>query len=114
MEKRLVQQGDVLFFAIENLPTDIEVKKSPRPGMVTFAEGEVTGHHHSAVVEMDQEEENIVLYVDSAGILWCDVNRETEVTHQEHKPVTLAPGKYCIGIVRECDPFTEEISSVAD
>lgn len=33
---------------------------------------------------------------------------------QEHGPVTLSPGVYRIGIVREIDPFEDKIRSVRD
>jgi len=36
------------------------------------------------------------------------------VEHQEHKPVRLDKGIYRVGIVREVDPFSEEIRSVKD
>lgn len=102
----LIQQGDVLFHTVSELPTGLtEVICKDR---VTFAEGEATGHHHSCVAD------GVRLYEDSAGTLWCGVEREATVTHQEHGPVTLAPGTYRIGIVREVDPFTDEIRRVAD
>lgn len=102
----LIQQGDVLFHKVSNLPTGLtEVKNK---GLVTFAEGEATGHHHSCVAD------GVQLYEDAEGTLWCGVEREATVTHQEHGPVTLSPGTYRIGIVREVDPFTDEIRSVAD
>lgn len=113
MEKELVQQGDVLFFRMDALPEGVKAKKGNRPGLATFAEGEVTSHHHSAVVEQIDGEDNLVLY-EKGGVLYCAVRRETVVTHQEHKPVTLFPGDYRVGIVREYDPFEKEIRDVRD
>lgn len=106
--ERLVQQGDVLFYTVNELPATITKVKPAIKGLVTFAEGEVTGHHHSCVAD------NVELYEDEHGTLWCSVEKETTVTHQEHKPVTLSPGTYKIGIVREVDPFEKEIRNVAD
>ncbi|MDR1613037.1 MAG: hypothetical protein LBT97_09675 [Planctomycetota bacterium] len=113
MEKELIQQGDVLFFRVDELPIVYEAQKGMHPGMATFAEGEVTGHHHSAVIEKSGMEDNIALY-EKDEVLYCEVRREIEVTHQEHKPVTLAPGKYRVGSVREYDPFENEIRNVWD
>lgn len=106
--QRLIQQGDVLFHAEKSLPAGAKAKKAVRPGLVTFAEGEVTGHHHSCVAD------GVTLHEDASGTLWCSVEKEATVTHQEHKPVTLPPGVYRVGIVREYDPFAEEIRAVTD
>ena len=107
MEKMLIQQGDVLFKMIDALPDGLAVKASPRKGLVTFAEGEVTGHHHSCVAD------GVTLY-EKDGVLYCGVEKEATVTHQEHGPVTLPPGNYRIGIVREVDHLADEIRNVAD
>ena len=115
MEVNLIQQGDVLFKQIGAMPKGVRVKGSARSGLVTFAEGEVTGHHHSAVVEKIDggDTDNITLY-EKDGVLYCEVRKETTVTHQEHKAVTLPVGNFQIGIVREVDHLAEEIRSVAD
>lgn len=108
MKSELIQQGDVLFFRVDAIPAGMKEKKPIIPGMTTFAEGETTGHHHSCVTD------GVELYEDAAGVLWCHVEKDAVVTHQEHKPVTLSPGNYRIGIVREYDPFENEIRSVRD
>lgn len=108
MNKNQIAQGDVLFFAEKELPGNIKKAKCRRIGLVTFAEGEVTGHHHSCVAD------GVELCEDEEGTLWCEVERTATVTHQEHNPVTLDPGVYRIGIVREVDPFEDEIRDVAD
>ena len=115
MDKELIQQGDVLFFRTNDLPKGLKRKKAVRPGLATFAEGEVTGHHHSAVIEKidGRKTDNITLY-EKDGVLYCSVRKETTVTHQEHKPVTLPMGDYRVGIVREYDPFEKEIRDVRD
>ena len=105
---RLIQQGDVLFFAVDTLPEGLKPKESTHPGLAIFAFGEATGHHHSAVAA------GVELYEDGQGGLWCRVAADTEVRHQEHKPVTLAPGNYRVSIVREYDPFAAEIRRVMD
>lgn len=119
---KLIQQGDVLFKMVDAMPAKLKKIESKRPGLITFAEGEVTGHHHSAIVDVEVERidnievevPNIILLEDDNGVLWCYVNRDAEVTHQEHNPVTLPPGSYQIGIVREVDHLADEIRAVAD
>jgi hypothetical protein len=107
--KKLKQQGDVLFFSEEKMPTGLKPVQ-PKFNRWIFAEGEATGHHHSVALE-----DNVVLMEDENGTLWCKVDQEeVTVTHQEHGPVTLKQGVYRIGIVREVDPFAEEIHKVRD
>lgn len=108
----LVQQGDVLFHRIDALPAGV-VEKKPEGGRAIFAYGEATGHHHSAVVEVEGDVPNFTLF-EKDGVLYMEVNRDTEVTHQEHNPVTLTPGVYRRGLVQEVDPFTDEVRSVRD
>jgi len=108
MEKRLIQQGDVLFKEVDSIPANLKPVKNTRKGLVTFAEGKVTGHHHSCVAD------GVMLMEDATGEHYCCVDKEATVTHQEHGPVTLSPGKYKIGIVREVDPFENEIRNVID
>lgn len=110
--KHLDQQGDVLFFLTDRktLPSGAKPVKQKFPGKVTFAEGEVTGHHHSAVAD------GVELVEDKDGVLWCKVENEdgAVVTHQEHGPVTLDPGVYKVGRVAEVDPFEKAVREVAD
>lgn len=107
-EQILIQQGDVLFFSSNALPENLTVVKNHKHGLVTFAEGEATGHHHSSLCN------GVTLYEDSNKERWCKVEHTTTVNHQEHKSVTLSPGIYKIGIVREYDPFEREIWAVRD
>lgn len=71
-----------------------------------LAEGEVTGHAHrvgtTAEVWGDGIERRLV------------APRGTDVSHEEHKTITLPPGEYDITRQRELDPDTEEARAVAD
>lgn len=101
----LIQQGDVLIVAVDAIPESAKKKN----GAITLAEGESTGHAHRI-----EDVAGCTAYEDDNGTLWLNVENETTVTHEEHKPVTLPPGTYKISIVREVDPFENEIRSVAD
>lgn len=105
----LIQQGDVLFHPVNRLP-EKKKKKKQSNGLVTFALGEATGHHHSAVATAGLD-----LYEDDHGTLWCAVPEDgAKVTHQEHKPVNLTEGFYRIGVVQEVDHLADEVRQVAD
>lgn len=112
MDIGLIQQGDVLFHRVDQLPEGA-VSKPSENATIIFAAGESTGHQHSATLEMIDTIPNIQLY-EAGGLLYIKINRDTEVAHQEHKPVILTVGIYRRGLVREIDPFSDEIRYVRD
>ena len=98
----MIQQGDVLIIKTKEV-------KGKKLDHVTLALGEATGHHHSIT------KGDALLFEDENGTLFLDVkSSEAELTHQEHKPVTIKKGKYRVGIVREYDHFAEEAREVID
>ncbi len=101
-----LQQGDVLFFLVDEVKGK-EVKADSR-GYV-FAEGETTGHYHAVkeIKDTKMYEENGIKY-------FCVEKESAVVEHQEHGAITLPKGNYQIGIVKEFDPFEEEIRNVKD
>ena len=108
VKSKLYQQGDVLLFKEEKIPEDVKPMNTDNRGIV-LAEGEVTGHYHS-IAELDACES----FKDSTGNMWLNVLSPVKIRHQEHKQVSLPKGKYRVGIVREVDPFAEEIHKVKD
>lgn len=79
-------------------------KKLNKP---VIAEGEVTGHTH-------QLEGNVKVYQTGHGTREFDLDVFTNLTHQEHKTITLPPGQFESGQALEYDPFQEEARSVRD
>lgn len=106
--EKLYQQGDVLVFSQNSIPSDATPVKLDGRGIV-LAEGETTGHYH-AITELEECE----AFKDSSGSIWLNVLAPVKIRHQEHKQVSLPKGKYKIGIVREIDPYAEEIHKVRD
>ena len=102
------QQGDVLIKQRSRIPTGVK-KLTPKARGWVFAEGEHTGHAHCVA-----DVEALEMYEDSDGTIWVRVREEARLTHEEHNAQTIAPGVYEIGIVREIDPFSEEIREVMD
>ena len=97
------QQGDVI---IEKV--DYEIKEGEKLDHLTLAEGEQTGHHHSIVSGIGQ----LIMF---NNIMHLEVKSETALLrHQEHNEILIPQGIYRIGIVREYDPFEEEIRRVQD
>lgn len=100
---RNLQQGDVLMRGVAEIPSPA-IRKS---GRAILAFGEVTGHCHEAIGD------GVEAY-ESDGVLYLSAPSGATVQHEEHKPITLPPGNYQIGIVREYDHFAEEARRVAD
>lgn len=101
------QQGDVLFFVVKKVKGKV-IKPEAERGFV-FAEGETTGHYHAV-----KETEGVKVYEEN-GTKYCAVEKESAVVeHQEHGAITLPKGTYKISIVKEFDPFEQEIRKVRD
>ena len=101
------QQGDVLLKRIAEVPSDAK-PRAAIGGRHVVAEGEVTGHFHALVAT------EAVEMFERNGTLYLRVSEPTPMTHEEHKPQVVEPGVYEVGIVKEVDPFTEEVRSVQD
>lgn len=101
----MIVQGDVFFVRIQSIPKEFTKVNRDERGYI-IAEGEATGHAH--VIDDDIE-----LY-EKDGILFVKTEKTVEVRHEEHRPVTLEPGIWKVGVVREYDPFLEEIRMVKD
>ena len=98
----MIQQGDVL---IRHAAVPSSAKR--KDGRAIVAYGEATGHCHEVIGDgVEIYEENGTLYVSAP--------KGGTIQHEEHKPITLPPGDYQIGIVREYSHFDEEARNVAD
>lgn len=102
-----LQQGDVLIEKVNLIPKVAKKKKSDRRGFV-LAEGEHTGHFHAIA-----DEEGVEMY-EHEGTLFLKTDKEVSLTHQEHNTITIDPGIYKIGRVREMDYTQMMVRQVAD
>jgi len=98
-----IQQGDVLLHRIDSIPAGSMPLASR-----TIARGEHTGHSHTI-----EQAEGATLYT-LDEILYLVAEHEATVVHQEHRPVTVPPGTYRIGRVREWDYTQHEARQVRD
>ena len=101
------RQGDVLIERIDAIPP--AAAPAVHQGRWILAKGEVTGHTHSVAGE---HAALLLLELDNEMEMYLRVHTATEVTHEEHGPITLAPGDYRIRRQREYSP--EQIRRVAD
>ena len=138
------QQGDVLMLRINdnqkmlaeferfqknNTNRTLHSRKNPKESSVaTLALGEATGHHHSIDVMHDENKDvEVTRYFNNwqhnsranQGLgnvpeYFEVVGSDATIKHQEHNPITLPSGIYRVRIVKEYDPFSGQISGVAD
>lgn len=108
MKRRTFRQGDVLIERIAEIPGPaIKATPDALSGRIILAHGEATGHHHS----IDMRDADWWKTADE-GEQFVEVRKPTQLVHQEHSPVGLAPGKYRVTRQREYSP--EAIRNVAD
>jgi hypothetical protein len=102
---KLYRQGDVLveYFG-DKLPEDVQKIASDK-SRVVLAYGEVTGHAHALLSKTS------TLY-EWQGSRLLEITKATDLTHEEHAAITLAPGIYKVTQQREYSP--EAIRNVAD
>lgn len=101
------QQGDVLLFPGAVVPAGAERIKA-RQGKFVLAEGETTGHAHR-VEAVDTAD-----YWKAGDQTFLTLAEPATIEHEEHGHIELPAGNYEIRIVKEVDPFTDEIKAVQD
>lgn len=101
--KNTAQQGDVLLRKVDKLP---EGKRVITRKQLILAHGE-SGHSH--VIEDDEAE---LIQIGERMLL--KLTRPATVVHEEHKPISLSPGIWEIGRVREYDYFQHMARQVID
>lgn len=109
MKKNQLQQGDVILKRVSQLPSGVSLVKSDKRGIV-LAEGEVTGHFHGI-----KSKRGLKLHrIDDLLFLENATKAPVIVTHQEHNPISIEPGIWQIGQVREFDYLTQMERKVID
>lgn len=107
MKPLQLQQGDVMLEQILFIPKTAIKKTSNQNKQYILAHGE-SNHYHAV------EEEDGVEFYELNGTLFLKTEKEVELTHQEHNTITIKPGIYKIGRVREMDYTSLMERTVAD
>lgn len=102
--QQTAQQGDVILRKVESIPAGARLKSQTN---LVLAEGEVTGHYHG-ITQAGSE----MFQLDNK--LFIKVVEPATITHQEHHPVTLEPGVWEVGRVREFDYLSMMARAVQD
>lgn len=103
--KQTAQQGDVLLKKMSSLPNGERVSISKHT--LVLAEGETTGHFHGI-----QSEGSELFSIGNTIVM--ELQESATLTHQEHGPITLAPGLWEVGRVQEYDYFSKMKRQVQD
>jgi hypothetical protein len=96
------RQGDVFLIEIDSLPSFLKEKKDK-----VLAYGEVTGHSHQF------EDKNVKVLVDSSGQQYVQVEKDSNLIHEEHKEITIPTGIYKVVLQRELD-LQQQVRDVLD
>ena len=125
------QQGDVVMFQVDDETFDKYANARGSDNAVSYntqshnnpvlAFGEVTGHLHQIHMKDMLEEAEVTLHMGRYREAGKDVPEAFEVrektvtlTHEEHNPLDVPPGKYVVRIVREFDHIAGRSRYVAD
>lgn len=104
-KKPPIQHGDVIFYPVEDIPT--EAKPDKRPHLV--AEGEVTGHAHVVNPAV-----GAMVMALTGGDRFLKAPKGTHISHEEHAEYDIPEGCYRIGYVKEFDPVNNIVRNVVD
>ena len=127
-EYKKYQQGDVVMFQVDDKafeknrgneePIHYKTQSHNNP---ILAFGEATGHIHQIRMKDMLEKAEVTLHMPSFRTAGEDTPQAFEVreetvtlTHEEHNPLDVPPGKYVVRIVREFDHMTGRSRYVAD
>ena len=102
--KKTFQQGDVIGRKLEAMPAGEQVKLGRNRLVVAHGE---SGHSH--VIEDDEAE-----LVQIGDRMLLNLKKKATLVHEEHKPITLEPGVWEIGRVKEYDYFQHMERQVVD
>ena len=129
MQYEKYQQGDVVMFKVDDEYFKSNIRRSDNiveyhgkestHAILEF--GEVTGHKHQINMENMVKEAGVSLHMGynrEAGIDAPEgfqvLNAPVILTHEEHNPLELPPGKYIVRRVREFDHIAGRTGYVAD
>lgn len=103
---KFLQQGDVL---LKSASVPEGAREIPATGRgYILAEGEATGHAHRI------EDVAGVEFLEKDGRFYVVNMRPVTIRHEEHKSLTLPPGRWEVGKIREYNHFEEETREVRD
>ena len=129
IEYKKYQQGDVVMYQVDDeawakivgLRKEVVSYNTQSHNNPVLAFGEATGHLHQIHMKDMLDAAEVTLHMGNYRTAGEDtpdgfeVREETvTLTHEEHKPIDVPPGKYVVRIVREFDHIAGRSRYVAD
>ena len=134
IEYKKYQQGDVVMLKVDDDYFKDNTHSSSNSGQYQVTEyntqshnnpvlafGEVTGHKHQIHMKDMLDKAEVTLHMGYRREAGVDVpqgfviqNENVILTHEEHDPLELPPGKYIVKIVQEFNHITRRAQNVAD
>lgn len=106
------RQGDVKIDRVDFLPQGLMLQPTVEDGLNVLAYGEVTGHKHAF------NEKHVKLYSNDNKLFLVIEGKPATLYHEEHDPITFAPGIYEVRRQREwadsLDPWLPPFIIVRD
>lgn len=103
----MIRQGDVLLVAVETIPADALEQPRDDSGRIVLAYGEGTGHAHAL------HESGVTMLRAANQAVFLRVMMPSNLVHEEHERIAIAPGLYRVVRQREWSDEDEPIQ-VAD
>lgn len=104
---KIWEQGDVLLFKEEIPKSATEVVDTN-----ILMHGEHTGHAHR--LDVSDKPKFTVLKDPNSNVIYLRMNAATPLRHEEHGFISVPPGEYRVGQVREKGMFDDMIKPVVD
>lgn len=105
--KNIYRHGDLSFHPVKEVAGEV-VKHN---GSHILAFGKHTGHKH--VIKVPSVDDMEIFKTPDGG-LYMRLKTEGTITHEEHRPIKLAPGTYKMNTEREMDYALGEVRKVID
>jgi len=132
VEYKKYQQGDVVMYQVDDEAFEKNMNGATNEASIhhyntqshnnpILAFGEATGHIHQIRMKDMLDKAEVTLHMNRFRTVGEDTPQGFEVreetvtlTHEEHDPIDVPPGKYIVRIVREFDHIAGRTRYVAD
>ena len=104
------RHGDVIINQITKEEYD-NLSGLPKSNL-TIAYGEVTGHHHTLKARPGTAQ--VLVSPETQEATAFRVDQKTELTHQEHKTISIPKGYYRVEFEKEYEPLEQTSTRVYD
>ncbi len=111
---KYTRQGDLLLVRLDKIPEYVRGRENSRVKDGILARGEATGHHHRIETLVAAEVYRVNDWRNGAEVYLEVGEVGVRIVHEEHAPVTLAPGAYRVHRAREYDYLSDVVRTVRD